>query len=319
MNNINPIAYLNSKGFRTTSDPTTYASGVWGLRQLWQNGFHADEYCNGYHRAYDMSKSDGAAIPSIAEGVIANGTRKNGTFGGQVCVVHEQLGIQVTYAHVKTNIPVKVGQKVKQGQTIAYQGNTNNLNDPSMPSHLHIQFQGIGALGEWEFTCLGIDPLNINVNDSAPVDNPPEPKEEAGTHVVKANDTLWGIAQAHNTTVDKVKSDNKLKNDIIHIDQKLKVGKGKVPEKESFNKMTNRKLSNTAHFKGKVDKLGAEVRNKSGNNFNSKSGYDLQPGDTVYIFQVAGNGWGKIYTSRTSGNGSNDWIWLERLNVTQVF
>lgn len=172
----NPIEYLQSKGFRITSDPTTYKSGVWGLRQLWQNGIYADAYCGGYHRAYDMSKKDGAAIPTLADGLVGYGTRKDGTFGAQVLVVYPQLGIQVICGHVKPNIPVKVGQKVKQGQTIAYQGNTNNIGDNKMPSHLHIQFQNIEALGEWEFTCLGINPLNIDIDKK-----PEKPKESKST------------------------------------------------------------------------------------------------------------------------------------------
>src|SRR5699024_1425292 len=48
-----------------------------------------------------------------------------------------------------------------------YQGASNNLN-VTMNSHLHIQFQNYQALNEWNFTCLGIDPLNIDVSKSSP-------------------------------------------------------------------------------------------------------------------------------------------------------
>lgn len=319
MSQINIIDFYVNDGFRISSDPRYYASGIFGLRNYTVNGHNYDSWCNGKHEAVDLSKRDGAPIKTFEDGEIVAGTGFGG-FGYQVCVAYPSLGIQVIFGHVKPNIPVKIGQKVKKGQVIAYQGNTHNQGpNVSMASHLHLQVQELGYIAdEWTFICTGINPFNIKINDKKGKDNPSAPKETDGTHVVKANDTLWGIAQAHNTTVDKIKSDNKLKNDIIHIDQKLKVGKGKAPEKKSFNKMANRKLSNTAYFKGKVDKLGAEVRNKSGNNFNKKAGYDLQQESTVFIFQVVG-GWGKIYTSRTSGNGSNDWIWLERLNVTQVF
>lgn len=165
---MNPIEYLQSKGFRITSNPNHYSSGIWGKRDLVQNRINADAYCNGYHRAYDLSKADGEAIPSIADnGRVVPGTRKKGTFGAQVCVVYDHLGIQVIYGHLKSNLPVKVGDIVYQGDTIGFQGNTNNINDSKMPSHLHIQFQNIETLSEWEFTCKGIDIKHIDVNQKA--------------------------------------------------------------------------------------------------------------------------------------------------------
>ena len=37
-----------------------------------------------------------------------------------------------------------------------------------------------------------------------------------------------------------------------------------------------------------------------------------------YVFEVH-DGWGRIYTGNLKGHGSNDWIYLDRLNVTEVF
>src|SRR5699024_9770618 len=106
----------------------------------------------------------GAPIPSIAEGIVVAGTTKRGNFGAQVVVAYAQLGIQVIYGHLKRNIPVKIGQIVKQGQTLGYQGATN-YNNVYMARHLHIQFQPLGYIAdEWTFVCSGIDVLNINVN-----------------------------------------------------------------------------------------------------------------------------------------------------------
>jgi N-acetylmuramoyl-L-alanine amidase len=42
-----------------------------------------------------------------------------------------------------------------------------------------------------------------------------------GTYVVKSGDTLWAIAQANNTTVDKLREANNLKSDTLSIGQKL--------------------------------------------------------------------------------------------------
>src|SRR5699024_9928042 len=171
---------------------------------------------------------------------------------------------------------LKVGQNVKKGQTVAYQGASNTLG-VSTASHLHIQFQNYQALDESNFTCLGINSLNMDISQSSPT---------SGT---------------------------------------VNQGKPSTPKtsNKTVNKNVNRGRSLSAYMKGKIDGLGAEVRKRRGNqsrgfNWNEKAGYDLKPGDLVYIFEVH-NGWGRIYTGNKSGHGSNDWIYLDRLNVTEVF
>ena len=168
----NPIEYLKSKGFRVTSDPTTYASGKWGLRNYTVDGYNYDHYCGGYHRAYDFGREDGAPIPSIANnGVVVAGTGDYGNFGGTVVVAYADLGIQVIYGHLKRPIPVKIGDVVNQGDVVGRQGNTN-YEGVRMDSHLHIQFQNIGYIAtEQEFVCSGIDPLNIDVNKAKKNEN----------------------------------------------------------------------------------------------------------------------------------------------------
>jgi D-gamma-glutamyl-meso-diaminopimelic acid endopeptidase CwlS len=44
------------------------------------------------------------------------------------------------------------------------------------------------------------------------------------THTVKSGDTLWGLAQQYNTSIQKIKQLNGLSGDIIYIGQVLKVG-----------------------------------------------------------------------------------------------
>ena len=179
-----------------------------------------------------------------------------------------------SYGHLNQN-PLnylKIGQNVKKGQTVAYQGASNNLG-VSMASHLHIQFQNYQSLNEWNFTCLGISPLDIDISDSKPTSN---------------------VKTSSQTVKPK-------------------------PNKTGFNKKVNRARSLKAHFSGRIDSLGAEVRKRKGSqktgfNWNEKAGYNLKPNDLVYIFEVH-NGWGRIYTGNLTGHGSNDWIWLDRLIV----
>lgn len=282
----NPIAYLEDHGYRWTSDPNLYYQSYnpnrgkkpWGKRDHYEYGINVDSYCGGYHRAYDMAKWHGAGIPAIANATVLRGSGWN-TFGWTLVLGFKDSkgrAFQVIYGHLNRNplLDVKVGQNVKKGQIVAYQGASNNLN-VKMASHLHIQFQNYQALNEWNFTCLGIDPLNIDVSKTSPT---------SGATPTKVNKAPTPASKP--TTV---------------------------------NKSRNRGRSLKAHFSGRVDSLGAEVRKRRGSrstgfNWNQKAGYNLAPGALVYIFEVH-DGWGRIYTGNLTGHGSNDWIWLGRLNV----
>lgn len=204
----------------------------------------------------------------MCDGVVVRGTTAYGNFGAQVVILDNAGKYQHIYGHLKRNIPVKIGQKVKKGQTIGYQGNTN-YNNVYMDSHLHYQVQTAGYRAERAFVTDGINPLNVSYSGKSTV------KQKAPAKEV-------------------VKSNNK-----------------------------NRPRSTKAYFKGIVDNLGADVRKRSGNstkgfNFNKRAGYQIYPGQVVYIFEIY-NGWGRIYTGAAKGKGSNDWVWLGRVKVTQNF
>src|SRR5699024_9138767 len=91
----------------------------------------------------------------------------------------------------------------------------------------------------------------------------------------------------HNVKLDKTimyKESSPTSNKVV-TPSKPKTSNKKV------NKNKNRGRSLTAYFSGRIDSLGAEVRKRRGNqsigfNWNEKSGYDLKPGDVVYIFEV---------------------------------
>src|SRR5699024_1568707 len=195
----------------------------------------------------------GAGITAIANATVLQGTGWN-TFGWTLVLGYKDRKgrkFQVIYGHLNRN-PLeylKVGQNVKQGQIVAYQGASNNLG-VSMASHLHIQFQNYQALNEWNFTCLGINPLNMDISKSSPTSN------------------------------KVVQSKPRRPND----------------SNQQVHKTEGRGRALTAYMAGGIGSLGGEVRKRRGNRYrvfewNEKAGYDLSPGDLVYIFEVH-NGWG---------------------------
>lgn len=228
---INLIDYYIADGFKISSDPRKYDSGIFGVRNYTVNGYNYDSWCGGLHEAVDVYREHGAPIKSFADGIVTLGTGFGG-YGYQVCVAYSDLDIQVTFGHVQNNIPVKVGQKVKKGQVIAYQGNTHNQGaGVSMDSHLHITTQNLEYIpDEWTFICRGINPFNIDIDTGKPIKAPATPsnKQPAEVHRVKKGETLYSLSKKYNTTVDELKSLNGLKSNLIQTDQVLKI-KDKAP------------------------------------------------------------------------------------------
>lgn len=391
---MNAVQYIVSKGFVVTSDPRTYASGVWGLRNYTVNGYNYDSYCNGYHRAYDFGSKngDGAAIPSVCDGTVVSGTTSYGNFGAQVVILDSAGRYQHIYGHLKRNIPVSIGQKVKQGQTIGYQGATN-YNNVYMASHLHYQVQTAGYRAEWAFVCDGINPLNVmvtgkassgtntnvvtydirwnwkgKIKTTAAINYRIYPHTSAkrestipvGTTLsfdkLYASDGYWWVRTNYKgglwfvavgkrnkkvgflTDLDGgklwAKSVGKINTSggrhkgkkATHAIGDEMVSNNKPVSKsntKTFNMYNNRGRSTTSYVRGTIDNLGADVRNRKGSqstgfNWNQSAGVQLRPGETVHIFEVH-NGWGRIFTGNLTGQGSNRWIWLGRLNVNKVY
>ena len=292
----NPIKYLQNDGWVITSDPDKYYKSYnpnrgkkpWGQRDHFEYGINVDSYCGGKHPALDMVKWHNAPIKSFANATVLRGTGWN-TFGWTTVlgfIDHNGIKRQVILGHLNSN-PLnflKIGQNVKVGDIVGYQGASNNLG-VTMASHLHIQFQNYEFLGEWAFTCTGIEPRNIDITTTKPTS---------------------GSKVSSNKVASKPKASSQPKTVTV---------KRETPD--NFNKRKGRKTRNKAYAKGVIRSTngrGAALRRFSGGAFTNTFGPDLPDGSIVYIFATTDTGWAKVYSPQNKG-----WVHLDQVRLTEVY
>lgn len=98
-----------------------------------------------WHQGIDLAQSGNVSIRAAAQGKVLR-AGELGTYGNVVIIQHTIKGkrMDTTYAHLKA-IHVRVGQSVKQGQTIGLMGNTGR----SYGQHLHFEIHnGAWATGQ---------------------------------------------------------------------------------------------------------------------------------------------------------------------------
>lgn len=92
------------------------------------------------HKGIDIGASKGAPIKAAASGtVVTSSYGYNGGYGNYVVISHGN-GIETAYGHC-SELYVKVGQKVSQGDVIAAVGNTGR----SYGNHLHLEIRVNGV------------------------------------------------------------------------------------------------------------------------------------------------------------------------------
>jgi murein DD-endopeptidase MepM/ murein hydrolase activator NlpD len=96
------------------------------------------------HLGIDIAAGMGAAIYAADSGVVVYAGAISGGYGNMVMIDHGN-GYQTLYAHL-SQINVRCGQSVGQGQLIAYAGSTGNSTGP----HLHFEVRyGGGFINPW--------------------------------------------------------------------------------------------------------------------------------------------------------------------------
>jgi murein DD-endopeptidase MepM/ murein hydrolase activator NlpD len=125
--------YPNFK-WPTNNQYVTQAFGV--------NPQHYNQYGLPGHEGIDMRAADGSNITAVWDGEVSRVGWSDG-YGNHIRLKHNIRGInyESIYAHFKTPVTLRVGDKVKKGQVVGYADSTGN----STGSHLHFglkQFNG---------------------------------------------------------------------------------------------------------------------------------------------------------------------------------
>lgn len=108
-----------------------------------------------FHKGIDIAQRGTVLVHAAADGVVVK-VAPVGTYGNTVLIGHTINGKQyeTNYAHLRNDIKVVIGQRVKQGQLIAYMGNTGG----STGQHLHFEIHdGRWAKGQPN----AVDPLKL--------------------------------------------------------------------------------------------------------------------------------------------------------------
>ncbi len=101
------------------------------------------------HDGLDIAVAEGTAVAAVKSGVVTE-VRTSATYG-KVVKYETTDGYEIMYAHL-SEILVKKGEKIRQGQTIAKSGNTGLTTGP----HLHYSVWKDGVLLDpMEFVTLG--------------------------------------------------------------------------------------------------------------------------------------------------------------------
>lgn len=123
------------------------------ITQIYKPGIHNGIDLVGDNHSLDFIIAHSAGtIVNIKTDYITND--KNGNSYGNFVKIKHENGYYTLYAHLKYNsIPVKIGDKVKQGDVIGYMGNTGH----SLGAHLHFEVRNNND--------VKIDPTNFIFSD----------------------------------------------------------------------------------------------------------------------------------------------------------
>ena len=137
--------------------------------------------------------------------------------------------------------------------------------------------------------------LKVNTNTTSapqnkqPVHKPTQASQShtslpTGSYEVKKNDSLWSIANAHNTTIAKLREWNHLTGSVIDIGQKLKI-QGSVSVNTAAHKTTGKVSGQKTYMVQKQDSLW-RIATRNQLTVNQLKALNHLISDTIYVGQT---------------------------------
>lgn len=210
---------------------------------------------HGHHKGIDIAGEFKTPIHSVDKGIVTK-SYYSGSYGHVVFIKHDN-NLETVYAHLnKRN--VKEGQVVKQGDVIGLMGNTGDSSGVHLHFEIHKEkwtyekenaVDPVLALGEAavgqpilamakkgnEVTMETIAKLrltdDISISDQGDSKNAESETNTVATvspsgekqikHTVQRGETLWSIAGKYNTSVEAIRQENNLSDNIISSGESL--------------------------------------------------------------------------------------------------
>jgi LysM repeat protein len=214
----------------------------------------------GQHKGIDIAAPMGSAIYSVDNGIVSKSYYSD-TYGNVVFIKHDNQ-IETVYAHLEERI-VQEGTTVQKGDKIGRMGNTGDSSGVHLHFEVHLSEwtfdkanainptiaigeaeggQAVAAVLEDDSTeqvletaarieveaDVSDDQIQLENNKDIQQHDSKGSAEVQKNHTVQKGETLWSIAQAHQTTVRLIQIQNGLKTNQIRIGQALEIPINKV-------------------------------------------------------------------------------------------
>lgn len=126
---------------------------------------------NTFHHGVDVAMPVGSPLTAPADGVVAH--KGNGASGGVTLIIEHANNFFTVYYHLQKPSHLAVGAQVKQGDLIAYSGNTGASTGP----HLHFEVRTPSRRwGQTVDPLTYLQPVNVTMNPTVQPVNKPNPR-----------------------------------------------------------------------------------------------------------------------------------------------